>query len=125
MPSIEDAFEFLSEFDDGNIGFELPITPQHVENIRLLSTDLLAKSVDITGLSASEINILLREMVSVNTRWNRGLQESLDKAYRLAERNLLDEAAVLLNSFAKDCPSCFYGEIALDVKDEILGRKSE
>ncbi len=125
MSPLEDAFDFLFEFDDGNIELEIPITPKYVEKIRLLSTDLLAKGVDVSGLSMPEVNALLSEMASVNTRWNHSLQQCLDRAYRLAEENLLDDAAQLLNSFAKDCPSGFYGKIALDVKDEIIGRKSE
>ena len=124
MSPIEDAFDFLFEFDDGNIELEIPIPPNYVENIRLLSTDLLAKNVDVSGLSMPEVNALLSEMASVNTRWNHGLQECLDQAYRHAEQGLLDDAAVVLNSFMKDCPSRFYAEIASDVKEEILGRES-
>lgn len=123
MSPIEDAFEFLFEFDDGNVELGTPIAPQHAENIKLLAADLLAKSVDVSSLSMPEVNALLSEMARVNTRWNHSLQQCLDRAYRYAEQGLLDDAGELLDSFVSDCPSRFYTEIATDVKEEILGRE--
>lgn len=125
MSSLNEAFEFLFEFKTGTVEIGMPIAPQHAENIKLLVADLLAKNVDVSSLSAPEISVLLSEVASVDSRWNHSLQQSLDRAYRYAEQGLLDDAAVLLDSFVKDCPSRFYEEIASDVKEEILGRESE
>ena len=124
MSSLKEAFEFLFEFKAGNVELGLPVAPQHAENIKLLTADLLVKSVEVSGLSAPEIRGLMSEIASVDSRWNHSLQQCLDQAYRHAEQGFLDDAAVVLNSFMKDCPSRFYAEIASDVKEEILGRES-
>lgn len=121
MSSLNEAFEFLFEFKAGNVEIGMPVASKHAENIKLLAMDLLVKEVDVSGLSASELNGLLGEMASLDSRWNHSLQQCLDRAYRLAGQGSLDDATTLLDSFVKDCPSRFYTEIAADVKEEILG----
>lgn len=125
MSSLNEAFEFLFEFKAGNVAIGIPVASQHAENIKLLAMDLLVKTIDVSGLSSSELNELLGEMASLDSRWNHSLQQCLDRAYRLAGQGSLADAANLLDSFASDCPSRFYTEIATDVKEEILGGESK